>query len=162
MRRIVQLVGAVGRDQIFQRELGRASCPPASSDGRQLLGRGLIVLDGLFEKLVVRLLALLARLVQVVVAVAEVEIGVSVRLGSACTVCLVELGRLLVVLLAVVGLVGLLEVLHRRQLAHLAAADRRQNRHRHDSERRTPRQPQDDPFVPVTRHVSFLLRKLTP
>src|SRR5262249_46819309 len=107
---------------------------------RQPLCAALIIVDGLVQKRVILGVALLARLVQIVVAVAEEEVGgAKTRIGR--DGLLGEGGGLLVIL-RLVGLVGRLERLFRLDLADFGAADRRkrtQGQHR-DERRRCPRQ----------------------
>ena len=98
---VVELVGAVRRHEVLQRELAVLLVLRVVRR-HELVGRELVVLHGILEQLVVLGIALLARLPEVVVAVAQEEIrrrerGV-VRVGV--NRLLVELGRLLVVLLS--------------------------------------------------------------
>ena len=119
-RRIVQLVGAVRRDEILERQRAELLVRRVGR-GRELLGGFLVVVHSLGEQRVVSGLALLARLVQVIVAVPEVEIGLcQPRVGG--DGLLVEPGRLLVIL-RLVGLVGGLERFSCLDLANFRAAD---------------------------------------
>src|SRR5439155_9032978 len=72
--RIVQLVGAVRRHEIVQRQLTEFLVFRLGGRG-QPLGRPGVVLDRLLHQRVVGCLAFLARLVLLVVAVAEEEVG---------------------------------------------------------------------------------------
>src|SRR6185436_15603545 len=88
----------------------------------ELLGRLLIVVDGLLEQRIVGRVALLARLVLVVVAVAEEEVG-GVQIGVGRDRFFVELSRFPVVL-RLLGLIGRLERLLGLDLTDLGASSR--------------------------------------
>ena len=123
--RVVQLVGPVGRHEILERQLAELLVGGIGRR-RQLFGRFLVVLDRLGQHRVVGGVALLARLVLVVEAVAEEEVGLMGRcgVGRGRDGLLVEVRRLLVVLLLIGG-VGGLERLFRLNLADLGASHRR-------------------------------------
>ena len=139
--RVVQLVGAVGRHEVVQGQLTQFLVFRLGRR-REPLGGPRVVLDRLLHQGVVVRFALLARLVLLVVAVAEEEVGRLdvLVLGVGGDGLFVRLSSLLVVL-SLIALVGRLERFSGLDHVHLAARGRERTQRQHrDRRQRCPRQ----------------------